>query len=313
MPNVPRLLLKARDRTLELGGRPLVMGILNASPDSFSDGGIYRDTEARMRRGEELLAAGADLIDVGGESGVTIGTALEPREEIERVVPLVEHLAGLGALVSVDTYKAAVARAAIDAGAALINDPSGLIEPELARACADSGAALVVTHTRALPKQKLGDPRYADVTEDVKRILRARMRQALSLGVEEERILLCPGPDLGKEPAQTIELLRRMEELHQLARPLLLAVSRKDFIGALVSRAPRERLAGTLAAVAYVVARGAHVLRLPAVAAARDFLTVYAALSGETEVEPGLRLADDLRREPAGKVQTLPVAKEAKG
>lgn len=311
MPSAPQRLLKARDRTLELGGRPLVMGILNASPDSFSDAGIYRDAGARLRRGEELLAAGADLIDVGGESGVTIGSAVDPREEITRVVPLVEHLVGLGALVSVDTYKATVARAAIEAGASMINDPSGLIEPELARVCADSGVALVVTHTRARPKQRLRDPRYADVTEDVKRLLRARVRQARSLGVEDERILLCPGPDLGKEPAQTIELLRRMEQLHELGRPLLLAVSRKDFVGALVSRAPRDRLAGTLAAVAHVVARGAHVLRLHDVADARDFLTVHAALSGELEVAPRLRLADELRREPHGKVRSLPTAKEA--
>ena len=311
MPSAPQRLLKARDRTLELGTRPLVMGILNASPDSFSDAGAYRDAGARLRRGEELLAAGADLIDVGGESGVTIGSAVDPREEIERVVPLVEHLAGLGALVSVDTYKATVARAAIEAGASMINDPSGLIEPELARACADSGVALVVTHTRARPKQRLGDPRYADVTEDVKRLLRARVRQARSLGVEDERILLCPGPDLGKEPAQTIELLRRMDQLHELGRPLLLAVSRKDFVGALVSRPPRERLAGTLAAVAHVVAHGAHVLRLHDVAEARDFLTVYAALRGELEVAPRLRLAEGLRREPHGKVRSLPTAKEA--
>jgi dihydropteroate synthase len=311
MPGAPRRLLKARDRTLELGGRPLVMGILNASPDSFSDGGIYRDVDARRRRGEELLAAGADLIDVGGESGVTVGSAVDPREEIARVVPLVEHLVELGALVSVDTYKATVARAAIEAGASMINDPSGLIEPELARACADSGAALVVTHTRARPKQKLRDPRYADVTEDVKRLLRARMRQVRSLGVEEERILFCPGPDLGKEPAQTIELLRRLEELHELGRPLLLAVSRKDFVGALVSRGPRDRLAGTLAAVAHVVAHGAHMLRLHDVAEARDFLMVRAALSGELEPPIPLRLADELRREPDGKVRSLRTAKEA--
>jgi dihydropteroate synthase len=311
MPSAPRRLLKARDRTLELGARPLVMGILNASPDSFSDAGIYPDLGARLRRGEELLAAGADLIDVGGESGVTIGSAVDPDEEIGRIVPLVEHLAERGALVSVDTYKAAVARAAIEAGASIINDASGLIEPELARVCADSGAALVVTHTRAHPKQKLRDPRYAEVTEDVKRLLRARVRQARSLGVEEERILLCPGPDLGKEPAQTIELLRRLDELHELGRPLLLAVSRKDFVGALVSRAPRERLAGTLAAVAHVVAQGAHVLRLHDVAEARDFLAVQAALSGDVDVPARLRLADELRREPQGKVRPLPTAKEA--
>jgi dihydropteroate synthase len=199
--------------------------------------------------------------------------------------------------VSVDTYKPGVARAAIEAGASLINDPSGLIDPGVAEVCADTGAGLVITHTRARPKQKLRDPRYADLVEDVRRFLAARMEKAVAQGVEEERLMLCLGPDLGKEPAQTIELLQRMEELHDLGRPLLLAVSRKDFVGALVERPPRERLAGTLAAVAFVADRGAHVLRLHDVAETHDFLTVRAALEGELEVAARLRLADDLRRE----------------
>lgn len=299
MPQAPRRLLRARGLELELGQRPLIMGIVNATPDSFSDGGAYGDLEARVARGRELLEAGADLIDVGGESGVTTGSALDPAEEIARVAPLVERLCGeLGALVSVDTYKPDVARAAIEAGAAIVNDPSGLSQPELARVCAETGAALVITHTRARPKQKLRQPRYADITEDVKRFLAARIELVRREGVSEQRIMLCVGPDMGKEPAQTIELLRRLDELHELGRPLLLAVSRKDFVGALVERSPRERLAGTLAAVAHVVARGAHVLRLHDVAETRDFLTVAAALDGEVEVPRDLRVPDDLRREP---------------
>jgi dihydropteroate synthase len=287
-----------RDRVFDLGDRPLVMGILNATPDSFYDGGAYGDLDARVRRGEQLLADGADLIDVGGESGVTVGSPLEPDEEIERVAPLVERLGSeLGAVVSVDTYKPAVARAAIEAGASLINDPSGMIDPAMAQTCAATGAGLVITHTRARPKQKLQDPRYGDVVEDVRRFLSARIEKALAAGVAEDGLMLCLGPDLGKEPTQTIELLQRMEELHELGRPLLLAVSRKDFVGALVERPPRERLAGTLAALAYVADRGAHVLRLHDVAEARDFLTVRAALEGELEMPARLRLPDVLRRE----------------
>jgi dihydropteroate synthase len=298
MASIPARRLVVRDRTLELRERPLVMGILNATPDSFYDGGAYADLDARVRRGEQLMKDGADLIDVGGESGITIGQRVDPGEEIERVAPLVERLVSeLGAVVSVDTYKPAVARAAIEAGAVLVNDPSGLIDPGVAEVCAATGAGLVITHTRARPKQKLRDPRYADLVGDVRRFLAARIEKAVALGVEEDRIILCLGPDLGKDPAQTIELLRRMEELHELGRPLLLAVSRKDFVGALVERPPRERLAGTLAAVGYVAERGAHVLRLHDVAEARDFLTVRAALEGELEVQARLRLADDLRRE----------------
>jgi dihydropteroate synthase len=291
-------IVKAREHMFELGAPPLLMGILNATPDSFYDGGRQTDVGSGVDHGRRLLLSGADLIDVGGESAVTNRPPVSAEEEIARVVPLIERLAGeLGAVVSVDTYKPAVARAAIEAGAAIVNDPSGLSDPDLARVCAETGAALVVTHTRARPKQKLRDPRYADVTEDVKRFLRARLRRAGELGVEADRLIVCPGPDLGKEPAQTIELLRRLGELHELGRPVLLAVSRKDFVGALLARPPRERLAGTLAALAHGVAKGAQILRVHDVAEARDFLTISSALNGDGEIPPKLRLEDGLRRE----------------
>ena len=290
--------LSARGRRLDLG-RPLVMGILNATPDSFSDGGLHPDLESRVERGLELIADGADLLDVGGESGITTTAPIDPDEEIERVVPVIDRLAP-HALISVDTYKPAVARAAMDAGAAIVNDPSGLIESEVAEICADTGAALVITHTCAQPKQKLHRPRYDDVVEDVKRFFAEKLVEARALGVREDQIVLCPGPDMGKDPAQTIELLRRLEELAELERPLLLAVSRKDFVGALTGRRPRARLAGTLAAIGHGLARGGRILRVHDVAAVRDFLAVRAALEGEVEVDDDLLLADELRwEEPA--------------
>jgi dihydropteroate synthase len=287
--------LAAKGHRLDLS-EPLVMGILNATPDSFSDGGLHPDLEARVARGRELIADGADLLDIGGESGVTNRPPVEPAEEIERVVPLIEELAG-ETLISVDTYKPAVARAAIAAGAAIVNDPSGLINPEVAEICASTGAALVITHTRARPKEKLHRPHYEDVVEDVKRFFAEKLEVARALGVRDEQVLLCPGPDMGKDPAQTIELLRRLQELAELGRPLLLAVSRKDFVGALTERRPRERLAGTLAAIAHGVERGGRVLRVHDVAAVRDFLTVRAALDGRLEVGDDLLLADELRWE----------------
>jgi dihydropteroate synthase len=290
--------LQVRGRTLDLSA-PLVMGILNATPDSFSDGGLHPDRESRVARGRELTTAGADLLDIGGESGVTNRPPIEPQEEIERVVPLIERLAG-ETLISVDTYKPAVAKAALDAGASVVNDPSGLIDPEVAGRCGDARAALVITHTRARPKQKLQRPHYDDVVEDVKGFFAQKIDEALACGVRQEQILLCPGPDMGKDPAQTIELLRRLGELTTLGRPLLLAVSRKDFVGALTERRPRERLAGTLAAVAHGVAHGARVLRVHDVAEVRDFLTVRAALEGEVQVAHDLLLADELRREEVG-------------
>jgi dihydropteroate synthase len=246
-----------------------------------------------------LLEAGADIIDIGGESGVTNRPPVEAGEEIARVVPVIERVAGvLGARVSVDTYKPAVARAAVSAGAAMVNDISGLRELELADVCAQSGAALVVMHTRGAPKQKVLDPALdAIVVDDVERFLRSRIEAALQRGVAFEQLVLDPGPDFFKTPAQTVSALRALPRLHDLGRPLLLAVSRKDFIGAITSRSPRERLAGTLAAVGFGVDAGAHILRVHDVAAVADFLAVRAALTGEAEVASSLRLADELRRE----------------
>lgn len=274
-----------------------LMAILNATPDSFSDPGDHPDLEARVERGRELMAQGADMVDVGGESGTTNRPPVQAAEEIERVVPLIGRLAAAGTSVSVDTYKAPVAQAAVEAGAVMVNDPSGLIDPDVAAVCAASGARLVVTHTRARPKEKLHRPRYDDVVEDVKRFLSERLEVARAAGVADDRLLVCPGPDLGKDPAQTIDLLRRLDEVTSLGLPVLLAVSRKDFVGALTHRSPRERLGGTLAAIAHGLDHGASVLRVHDVGATRDFLTVRAALRGEAAVPADLLLADHLRRE----------------
>jgi dihydropteroate synthase len=263
---------------------------------------VHRTLEDRVALAAGLLEAGARVIDIGGESGVTGVPPVAAEEEIRRVVPLIERVAGeLGALVSVDTYKPAVARAAVAAGAAIVNDVSGLRDPSLADVCAETGAALVLMHTRAAPKEKLLDPSLdGRVVSDVEAFLSARVALALERGVAFEQIVLDPGPDFGKTPAQTIEVLRDLRRLHELGRPLLLAVSRKDFIGALTQRSPRQRLPGTLAALAEGIDAGAHVLRVHDVAAAADFLTVRAALRDEVDLEPSLRLAEELRREPGG-------------
>jgi dihydropteroate synthase len=292
--------LHAATETLALGSRPWLMGIVNATPDSFSDGGGRRTIEQRVDLARALLQAGADLIDIGGESGVTNRPPVDPEEEIERVVPLIERVAGtLGARVSVDTYKPSVARAAIAAGASIVNDVSGLRDPALADVCAETGAALVLMHTRVAPKQKLFDPTLdGRVFEDVELFLREKIALALERGMRFEQLMLDPGPDFGKTPAQTVEVLRRLNELHALGRPLLLAVSRKDFVGAITNRPPRERLAGTLAAVEHGVRAGAHVLRVHDVAEVSEYLAVRAVLAGEEEIAPGELLREELRREP---------------
>jgi dihydropteroate synthase len=296
-----RFEVRAGARRLSLGERPWLMGIVNATPDSFSDSGEHRTLETRVALARDLLEAGADIVDVGGESGVTNRPPVTPEEEIERVVPLIERIAGeLGAVVSVDTYKPAVAAAAIAAGACIVNDVSGLRDPQLADVCARTGAALVLMHTRAAPKQKLLDPGWdGRVADDVVAFLRERMALARERGVADEQMILDPGPDFGKTPAQTVESLRRLADLQPLGRPVLLALSRKDFIGAITGRAPRERLAGTLAALAWGVEAGGQVFRLHDVAAAADFLAVREVLAGRRELGSDARLAEALRREPA--------------
>jgi dihydropteroate synthase len=298
------LTLRACELTLSLGGRPWLMGIVNASSDSFSDGGLYASADAQLGLAAELLAAGADVIDVGGESASTGRPPVSVDEELALVVGLVERIAGeLGGLISVDTYKPEVARAAIAAGARIVNDVSGLRDPELADVCADTGAALVVMHTRAAPRQRLQDPDlYGDVTAEVLEFLRERIAVASARGVAAEQLIVDPGPDFAKTPAQTIRLLVEIDRLHELRRPLLMAISRKDFIGALTRRPPRARGPGTLAALAHGVRHGAHIFRVHDVAAAADFLAVGAALAGQQGPGRDLALADEFRydREPLG-------------
>jgi dihydropteroate synthase len=284
--------LRLRERVVEID-RPLVMGIVNASPESFSDGDAVGGLDDQVSR---ALALGADIVDVGGESGVTDRPPVPAAEEAARVVPLVERLAAEGLVVSVDTWKAEVARAAVDAGAAMVNDVSGLLDPEIADVCADSGAALVVMHTRAAPKEK-AFPGYDDVMADVIGFLRERMELARSRGVADEQLVVDPGPDFAKTPAETVAVLRRLGELRELGRPVLLAASRKDFLGALCDRPPAERIAGTLAAVGEGVDAGAAIVRVHDVAATRDFLTVRGVLRGEIDMPPELRLDQSLRRQ----------------
>ncbi|MFT4048672.1 MAG: dihydropteroate synthase [Solirubrobacterales bacterium] len=276
--------------------RPYLMGVVNATPDSFSDAPGAKPIEERLALARELIAEGADIIDIGGESGITNKPAVDAGEEISRVVPVIEAVAALpGAVVSVDTYKPAVARAAIAAGARIVNDVSGLADDDLAAAAAEGDAALVLMHTRAAPKQKLF-PHYDDVVTDVHDFLADAIERAEAQGVPRERIILDPGPDFAKTPAQTIEVLRAVPRFRELGRPILLAAGRKDFIGALTDRGPREREAGTLAALEAGVEAGVAIARIHDVAAAADFLVVRAALTGDLSVEEDLTLDLEKRR-----------------
>ena len=287
------MILRLRDGELDLA-RPAIMGIVNATPDSFSDRQGPKEPVEVAERGLRLAEEGAAIVDVGGESGRTDTRAVPVEVEIARVVPVIERLVAGDVLVSVDTWRGPVARAALGAGAHMIHDVSGLSDESVAAACAEAGAALVITHTAAPPKTKVF-PHYDDVVASVREFLGERMGAARAAGVNDEQIVLDPGIDIAKSPAESVELIRRLPELAELGRPLLLAVSRKDFIGAVTERPPAARDAGTLAAVGAAVDGGAKIVRVHDVAGTRDFLRVHDAL--RHGADNGLALAPDLRRE----------------
>lgn len=289
-----------RGSALRLDPSPLIAAVVNATPDSFSDDHLDRSPGAVLERVGDALEAGAAIVEVGGESNVSNRPAVPAAEEIERVLPVVEAAVRAGAVVSIDTYKPEVARAALDAGAAIVNDISGLSDPAMVQLCAETGAGVVLMHTITPPKvSRWDDDAYpGGVVEDVRAWFEAGIARLAEAGVGEGSVVLDPGIDFAKTPAQSVELLRGFARLAELGLPLMSALSRKDFIGAITGRRPTERLAGTLAAVAWAVANGARVIRAHDVAETRDYLAVASVLSGEMEVSPSLRLDERVRREP---------------
>lgn len=256
------------------------MGIVNVGDDSVADPLRLWTIEQQIPLAREQIAAGARIIDVGAQSGRTDTPEISVEHEIELLTPLVGALASEGAIVSVDTWRAEVASAAVAAGAAMINDVSGLADPEMAKVAADSGAALVLMHTRAAPKAELF-PGYEDPLADVVAMLQRLIGRALDAGVDFEQLILDPGLDYAKTPHDSISVLRRLGELRSLQRPLLLAVSRKYFLGMLTGREPLHRLSATLAAVGFGVDAGASVVRVHDVAAVADYLAVSKALRSD--------------------------------
>ncbi len=260
---------------------PKVMGVVNVTPDSFSDGGLFADPEAAIGHGRRLLAEGADILDVGGESTRPGAEPVAAEEELQRVVPVVEVLAGEGAVVSVDTSKAAVAAAALDAGAAIVNDVTALRgDPEMAGLCAERGAGVVLMHMLGDPRTMQNDPRYEEVVADVREFFAERLAAAGAGGIDAERVWLDPGIGFGKTDAHNAELLRRLPELGALGRPLVVGTSRKSFIGRVDDSPPGERLGGSVASAVIAAANGAAVLRVHDVAAMRQALAVADAVLG---------------------------------
>jgi dihydropteroate synthase len=277
--------VSAAGRVLQFDDRrPAIMGIVNVGEDSVADPLRLWTLEDQLRVARRQMQDGARIIDIGAQSGRTDTEQIPVEREIELLLPLVRSLAAEGAIVSVDTWRAEVAAAAAQAGAGIVNDISGLADPEMAGVIAHSGAALVLMHTRAAPKTA-EFPGYQDPVADVIGLLEQLTERALRAGVAFEQLILDPGLDFAKTPQESIEVLRRLGELGRLDRPLLLAVSRKYFLGMLTGRGPVDRLAGTLAALSFGVDAGAQIVRVHDVGEAADFLAVRAALRGEGVAE----------------------------
>lgn len=267
---------------LDLGARTHLMGVVNCTPDSFYEQSRYPDPARAVEEGLRMEAEGADLLDVGGESTRPGSEAVSLEEELRRVVPVVRELARQGRLpVSVDTTKAAVARAALEAGARVVNDVSALLfDPDMPRAVAESGAAVVLMHMRGRPRDMQEDPRYGDVVAEVGAFLRDRVRACEEAGIARAAILLDPGIGFGKTLAHNLELLRRLDELLALGRPILVGVSRKSFLGKVLDLPAEERLEGSAAAVAASILKGARMVRVHDVAAMRRVARVADAIAG---------------------------------
>lgn len=277
------MILRLKGATLDLRDAPLIMGIVNIGDDSVADRAHLTTLAEQSRFAHEQVERGARILDIGAQSGRTDTEVMGKQEEIDRLVPLVAELtADLGSAadstpISVETWRPAVARAAIGAGASIINDVSGLADLALADLAAETGTGLVVMHTRARPKEERS-PDYADPVADVLGFLNERCEAAIGRGVDPNQLIVDPGLDFAKTPSQSIGVLRRLDELRTLGRPILLAVSRKYFVGMLTGSEPEDRLAGTLAAVEHGVTKGATILRVHDVGAVTEFLHVRAAL-----------------------------------
>jgi dihydropteroate synthase len=272
---------RVRDRILNPGCPPLVMGIVNVTPDSFSDGGRFRDVDAAVAHGLQLAAEGADLLDIGGESSRPGAQPVALDEELRRVLPVVTALVARTTVpLSIDTTKAEVARQALAAGALVVNDITALQgDPAMVDVVRSTGAGAIVMHMQGTPATMQVNPTYMDVVTEVTEFLKARLQALQDVGIAAEQVVLDPGIGFGKKKGHNWSLLARLEEMQQLGRPVCLGVSRKQFLGRLLDRPLDRRLAGSLAAACFALGHGAaQILRVHDVAATRDAVVVYQAL-----------------------------------
>lgn len=279
---------RIRDRDVELGGRALVMGIVNVTPDSFSDGGQYTDPNRAVAHALELESQGADILDIGGESTRPGAEPVPADEELGRVLPVVTALAKQSrAILSIDTYKARVAQACLAAGAHVINDVRGLAEPDMVEAVRAAGAGAIVMHMQGTPQTMQLDPTYADVVADIKAMLAQRVNAIEAAGVSRQCLMIDPGIGFGKKRGHNLEILARLGEFRELELPLCLGVSRKSFLGKITGQKVDRRIAASLAAAAFALAQnGVDVLRVHEVQEHRDLVLTWQLLRETKESRP---------------------------
>ena len=255
-----------------------LMGVINVTPDSFSDGGAFLDPDAAVTHGKRLVAEGADILDIGGESTRPGADPVSEDEELWRVVPVLEGLKDEGAQLSIDTMKPGVAKRALEAGATIVNDVTAFrFAPEMAQLVAESETTTCLMHMLGEPRTMQEDPRYDDVVDEVKAFLEERLRAAMAAGIKEEKVQLDPGIGFGKTLRHNLELLNRLDEIAAIGRPVVLGTSRKSFLGRLTGRDVTGRVHGTVATCVLGLERGATVFRVHDVAAVSDALKVAAA------------------------------------
>lgn len=275
------LIWKCRDRVLNFKNRPLVMGILNVTPDSFSDGGLWQDMNSAIVRAGQLLTDGADILDVGGESTRPGAESVSAEEELRRVLPVVSELASnTPAIISVDTSKAIVARRCLEAGAHIINDVCGLRgDPDMPAVVRDFSAGVVIMHMQGTPQTMQLNPAYDDVVLDVNQFFAERMASLTDAGVDPDSISIDPGIGFGKTHEHTLRQLAGLGEVSRFGRPVCLGVSRKGFLGIITGRSRQERMAASLSVACYAIATGsAHVVRVHDVAPTRDAVLIWQAI-----------------------------------
>jgi dihydropteroate synthase len=277
--------LRCRDRTMDLSGAPRIMGVLNVTPDSFSDGGTYHSVDRAVERGREMAREGAEVIDVGGESTRPGSSAVPYEVERDRVIPVLRALAKkTEAILSIDTTKARVAREAIDAGAHIVNDTSALAgDPGMADVVRGSGCAVVLMHRRGSPQTMQQAPSYGSLFDEVLDELSDRVKAAEDAGIPGDRILVDPGIGFGKRYEDNLALHRHLADLRNLGKPILFGPSRKSFIGKVTGKDPGDRTFGTAATVAIAALCGAHVIRVHDVKEMRDAIQMAAAVAGGVE------------------------------